>query len=231
MSSLESILVIDDEPQIRRLLRICLECQGYRYMEAESAGNGLIRATAAQPDAIILDLCLPDLDGMQFLKQLREWSRVPVIIVSARDREQDKIEALDTGANDYLTKPFGVGELMARIRAVLRTAATAATPEGPPVFEVGDLSVDLVYRRVTIRGEHVRLTRTQYRLLVALVQNAGKVLTHRQLLKEVWGANCVHETAYLRVYVRQLRQKIECEPARPRYLLTEPGVGYRLSAE
>jgi two-component system KDP operon response regulator KdpE len=231
MTSAPSILVIEDEPQICRFVRVSLECQGYRITEAHTAAEGLGQATAARPDAIVLDLGLPDLDGLIFLKQLREWSRVPVIVLSARGREQDKVEALDTGANDYLTKPFGIGELLARIRAALRTAAVSAGTGSPPVFEVGQLRVDLAYRRVVVEDHEVRLTPTQYRLLATLVQHAGKVVTHQQLLREVWGADYLAETVYLRVYVGQIRQKIERDPTRPRYLLTEPGVGYRLACE
>jgi len=231
MPSPFSILVIEDEPQIRRFLRVSLECQGYRLAEAETASEGMRQATESHPDAIILDLGLPDLDGIQFLGQLRSWSQVPVIVLSARGREQDKVIALDAGANDYLTKPFGVGELLARIRVVLRIAAQAGTDGESPRFEVGDLCVDLVYRRVMVGGEEQHLTPTQYRLLTTLIKHAGKVLTHRQLLKDVWGADCVSENHYLRVYVGQIRQKIERDPTRPRYLLTEPGVGYRLATD
>jgi len=231
MSSQFSILVVEDEPQIRRFLRVSLECQGYRLAEAETAKEGMRQATEKHPDAVILDLGLPDLDGIQFLGQLRAWSQVPVIVLSARGREQDKVIALDAGANDYLTKPFGVGELLARIRVVLRSTARETTAGDAPVFEVGDLRVDLVYRHVVAGGRERHLTPTQYRLLTTLIKHAGKVLTHRQLLKEVWGADCVSENQYLRVYVGQIRQKIEHDPTRPRYLLTEPGVGYRLATE
>lgn len=231
MSGEPSVLIIEDEPQIRRFLRVSLDCQGYRAIEAPTAREGTVQATQAHPDIIILDLGLPDLDGMEFLGKLREWSSLPVIVLSARGREEDKVVALDAGANDYLTKPFGVNELLARIRVLLRGAAREAAAGDLPVFEVGDLRVDLVARQVTVRGEPQRLTPTQYRLLTTMIKHAGKVLTHRQLLREVWGPDSVGEHQYLRVYVGQIRQKIEADPTRPRYLLTEPGVGYRFAAE
>jgi len=231
MSGEPSVLIIEDEPQIRRFLRVSLDCQGYRAIEAPTAHEGTVQATQAHPDIIILDLGLPDLDGMEFLGKLREWSSMPVIVLSARGREEDKVIALDAGANDYLTKPFGVNELLARIRVLLRGAAREAAAGDLPVFEVGDLRVDLVARQVTVRGEPQRLTPTQYRLLTTMIKHAGKVLTHRQLLREVWGPDSVGEHQYLRVYVGQIRQKIEADPTRPRYLLTEPGVGYRFAAE
>ncbi len=226
-----SILIIEDEPQIRRFLRLSLDCQGYRAIEANSAQEGTRQAMQARPDIIILDLGLPDLDGMEFLAQLREWSHMPVIVLSARGREEDKVVALDAGANDYLTKPFGVNELLARIRVLLRAAAHLGPDADSAVFEVGDLRVDLAARQVVVSGEKKRLTPTQYRLLTTMVRHAGKVLTHRQLLKEVWGPDSILEHQYLRVYVGQIRQKIESDPTRPRYLLTEPGVGYRFAAE
>ncbi len=231
MSSEPTVLIIEDEPQIRRFLRVSLDCQGFRSIEAQSAREGTLQATQARPDIIVLDLGLPDLDGMEFLTQLREWSHVPVIVLSARGREEDKVVALDAGANDYLTKPFGVNELLARIRVLLRSAARNGAGGDSPVFEVGDLRVDLVSRKVVVRGEQQHLTPTQYRLLTTMIKHAGKVLTHRQLLKEVWGPHSVAEHQYLRVYVGQIRQKIETDPTRPRYLLTESGVGYRFAAE
>lgn len=231
MSPEPSVLIIEDEPQIRRFLRVSLDCQGYRSIEATTAREGTLQATQARPDLVILDLGLPDLDGMDFLARLREWSQVPVIVLSARGREEDKVVALDAGANDYLTKPFGVNELLARIRVLLREAARNGVSGDSPVFEVGDLRVDFATRQVTVRSERVHLTPTQYRLLSTMIKHAGKVLTHRQLLKEVWGPHSVDEHQYLRVYVGQIRQKIEADPTRPRYLLTEPGVGYRFAAE
>ncbi len=231
MTSEPSVLIVEDEPQIRRFLRLSLDCQGYRSIEAKTAREGTVEALQARPDIVILDLGLPDLDGMEFLGQLREWSQVPVIVLSARGREEDKVVALDAGANDYLTKPFGVNELLARIRVLLRAAARDNGNRDSPVFEVGDLRVDMASRRIVVRGEDQHLTPTQYRLLVTMIRHAGKVLTHRQLLKEVWGPDSVREHQYLRVYVGQIRQKIEIDPTRPRYLLTEPGVGYRFASE
>ena len=224
------ILVIEDEPPIRKFLRISLETNGYVLVEAETAAKGLRHAASDPPDAIILDLGLPDQDGLQVLKEIRQWSNVPIIVVSARGREADKVAALDAGADDYLTKPFSVGELLARIRVALRRAvSTTSTAE--PVFQVGELSVDLIRREVHLGGDLLHLTPNEYRLLTALVKNAGKVMTHRHLLKEVWGPDSVQENQYLRVYMGQLRRKIERDPARPRYLITEAGIGYRLVDE
>jgi two-component system KDP operon response regulator KdpE len=225
------ILLIEDEPQMRRFLRTALESNDYRLVEAGTAKEGLAHAAARSPDVILLDLGLPDRDGLDVARELREWSGTPIIVISARGREEDKVKALDLGADDYLTKPFGIDELLARIRVALRHAATppGATPE--PIFESGDLKVDLPSRRVWRAGVEVRLTPTEYKLLVTLVRHAGKVLTHRMLLKEVWGANYSDQAHYVRVYLAQLRHKIEADPARPRLLLTEPGVGYRLRAD
>jgi len=223
------VLVVDDEPQMRRFLRAALPAHGYRLVEATTASEALVEASTRSPDVILLDLGLPDLDGVELTRRLREWSAVPIIVVSARDQERDKIEALDAGADDYLTKPFGAGELLARIRVALRHAA--ATEPGEPVLRTGDLEVDLGARRVLVGGREVRLTRTEYKLLAFLAKHAGKVVTQRQLLKEVWGPHAVEQTHYLRVYMGQLRHKIESDPARPRYLLTETGVGYRLHSE
>jgi two-component system KDP operon response regulator KdpE len=220
------LLVVDDEPQVLRFLRASLPHQGYRVIEATTGEEGLREAATRTPDAVLLDLGLPDLDGVEVTRRLREWSAVPVIVLSARGQERDKIEALDAGADDYLTKPFGIGELLARLRVALRHVARGASAS--PVFESGDLRVDLATRRVFSRGEEVRLTRTEYKLLALLVQHAGKVLTHRQLLKDVWGPGAVGESHYLRVYMGQLRHKLESDPARPRHLVTEIGVGYRL---
>jgi len=225
------VLLIEDEPQMRRFLRTALESNDYRLVEAGTAREGLAHAAARNPDVILLDLGLPDRDGLEVARELREWSGTPIIVISARGQEADKVKALDLGADDYLTKPFGVEELLARIRVSLRHAARppGAVPE--PIFESGDLRVDLPNRRVWRAGKEVHLTPTEYKLLVTLVRHAGKVLTHRMLLKEVWGPNYVNQAHYVRVYLAQLRQKIEADPARPRLLLTEPGVGYRLKTD
>jgi two-component system KDP operon response regulator KdpE len=225
------ILLIEDEPQMRRFLRTALDANDYRLVEAETAKEGLAHATSRNPDVILLDLGLPDRDGLQVTRELREWTATPIIVLSARGREEDKVKALDLGADDYLTKPFGVDELLARIRVALRHAAMPPGAPPEPVFEVGELRVDLAARRVWRAGEEVHLTPTEYKLLTTLVRHAGKVLTHRQLLKDVWGATYANQSHYVRVYMAQLRQKIEADPARPRLLLTEPGVGYRLRAE
>ncbi len=224
------ILLIEDEPQMRRFLRTALGANDYRLVEAETAKDGLGQAAARNPDVILLDLGLPDRDGLDVTRELRGWTATPIIVLSARGREEDKVKALDLGADDYLTKPFGVEELLARIRVALRHAATAGDP-AEPVFESGDLRVDLPARRIWRAGQEVHLTPTEYKLLTTMVRHAGKVLTHRQLLKEVWGTNYLNQAHYVRVYLAQLRQKIEVDPARPRLLLTEPGVGYRLKAD
>jgi two-component system KDP operon response regulator KdpE len=224
------VLVIEDEPQIRRFLRATLSHHGYSLIEAATAEDGLSLAATRQPNLIILDLGLPDLDGLVVTQRLREWSHVPIIVLSARGQESDKIAALDAGADDYLTKPFGVGELLARMRAALRHAASA-TESGESVINVGDLRIDLARRQVFVADQEVHLTPIEYRLLTTLARHAGKVLTHRQLLREVWGAAYQQENHYLRVYMGQLRHKLEADPARPRYLVTEPGVGYRLRVD
>ena len=222
------VLIIEDEAPIRRFLRASLAEEGYRFNEAETAREGLRLASSQPPDLIILDLGLPDQNGLDVLKQIRDWSAVPIIIVSARGQEGDKVLALDTGANDYLTKPFGVGELMARIRVALRLAAqTTKTAES--TFTIGELQVDLTARRVTVTGQEIHLTPIEYRLLTTLIRHAGKVLTQSFLLKEVWGPGHATESHYLRVAMAKLRGKIEADPARPRYVLTEIGVGYRLN--
>ncbi|HXM38541.1 MAG TPA: response regulator [Gemmatimonadales bacterium] len=223
-------LLIEDELQMRRFLRAALESHEYQLVEATTAREGLAHAAGRNPDVILLDLGLPDGDGIDLTRRIREWSSVPIIIISARGREQDKVAALDAGADDYLTKPFGVGELMARLRVALRHSTHGATA-AEPVFTIGGLRVDFEHRRVFVENVEVHLTPTEYKLLGALIRHAGKVLTHRQLLKEVWGPNAVDHTHYLRVYMTQLRHKLEADPARPRYLLTETGVGYRLQAE
>lgn len=225
-----AILVIEDDPAIQRFLRVSLAGHGYDVVESDTGKDGLLQAASRQPDLVILDLGLPDMDGVELVKQLRQWSPVPVIVVSARGKEQDKIVALDAGADDYLTKPFGVGELMARVRVALRHAAVADTETGDPVYTFEELKVDLLHRRVTVGEKQVHLTPNEFKLLATLVKHAGMVMTHRQLLKEVWGPGSGNETHYLRVYMNQLRQKLELDPARPKYLLTEPGVGYRLAA-
>jgi two-component system KDP operon response regulator KdpE len=219
------VLVIEDEAQIRRLLRVCLERNGYEVVEAPTGDEGISQAIRYQPDVVLLDLGLPDMEGLEVLKRLREWSRVPVFVVSVRGREDDKITALDNGANDYLTKPFSTGELLARLRVVRRYAQPSANTA---VFCSGDLQVDLSTRTVKVRGRTVRLTATEYSLLHFFVEHAGKVLTHGQLLREVWGSTEVEKTGPLRVYIAYLREKLEANPAKPQLLTTEPGVGYRL---
>ena len=223
-----TVLLIEDERQIRRFLGATLGSHGYRMLAADTGAEGLTEAAAWQPDIVILDLGLPDMDGLEVLRRLREWSAVPVIVLSARGQEGDKVAALDAGADDYVSKPFGPGELLARIRVALRHAA-ALREDAAPTFTTGDLHLDLARRQVTVGGTEVHLTPIEYRLLTVLARHAGKVLTHRQLLTEVWGPAHTTEAHYLRVYMAQLRRKLEPEPARPRYLLTEPGVGYRLA--
>jgi two-component system, OmpR family, KDP operon response regulator KdpE len=225
------VLLIEDEPQMRRFLRAALGNESYTLVEATTVRDGLAQSAGRNPDIILLDLGLPDGDGIDLTRRIREWSRTPVIVISARGQERDKVAALDAGADDYLTKPFGVGELLARMRVALRHAARAAGGPAEPVFATGDLRVDLEHRRVAVGGTEVHLTPTEYKLLVALVRHAGKVLTHRHLVKEVWGAHTTDQTAALRVHMAQLRHKLERDPAQPRHLLTEPGVGYRLNAD
>jgi two-component system KDP operon response regulator KdpE len=225
-----SVLLIEDEPQMRRFLRAALGGTEYDLVEASTAREGLAQAAGRNPDLILLDLGLPDADGIDVARQIREWSRTPIIVLSARGQERDKIAALDAGADDYLTKPFGVGELLARMRVALRHAQTPEG-DGQPVFEGGGIRVDLARRQVFRGEEEVHLTPLEYKLLACLVRHAGMVLTHRQLLKEVWGINAINQTHYLRVYMTQLRHKLEADPTQPRLLLTEPGVGYRLRVE
>ena len=218
-------LIIDDEPQIRRLLRITLEANGYRVVDAATGHDGLVQAAQRRPDAILLDLGLPDLEGGEVLKRLREWTHAPVIILSVRDREDDKVAALDAGADDYVTKPFNSAELLARLRAALRHGQ----PQGvDAIFHAGHLEVDLARRLVRKSGEEVKLTPIEYSLLRLLVTHAGKVLTHRQLLTEVWGAKAIEQTHYLRVHIAHLREKLEPNPSAPELIITEPAVGYRL---
>ena len=227
MSSKPKILVIDDEGAIRKFLRVSLEAHGYEIGEAVSAAEGLTQAVAFRPDLVVLDLELPDRSGLQVLKELREWSPVPVIVLTVRDSEEDKVALLDAGADDYLTKPFSVPELLARVRVAERHRSHQAT--GDPVFRSGPMEVDLTSRQVKVSGKEIRLTATEYDILRLLVEHAGKVVTHRQLLKEIWGPNSVEHTQYLRVYVGHLRKKLEAGPEAPALILTEPGVGYRLS--
>ena len=218
-------LVIDDEVQIRRLLRVVLESAEYQVHEAETAAQGLTDAATRRPDVVLLDLGLPDSDGVNVLRRLREWSQVPVIVLSVRDDEEGKVAALDAGADDYVTKPFSSAELLARLRAAQRKTR----PEDETSrFKSGDLIVDLTARLVTRAGHEVKLTATEYALLRLFVRHAGRVLTHRQILREIWGPKSEEHRQYLRVYVRQLRSKIEPDPARPHYILTETGIGYRL---
>ena len=226
MSAERTVLVIDDEPPIRRLLRLTLEPQGYRIYEAGNGQLGLQEAAAHRPDVIVLDLGLPDMEGVAVLKRLREWSQTPVLVLSVRDREADKVAALDNGADDYLTKPFGTAELLARLRAVQRRAPEA---HEEPVFVSGDLKVDLAARAVTLKNKEVHLTATEYALLRELVRHAGKVVMHAQLLRAVWGPNAESQSQYLRVYITHLRKKLETTTS-GKLIQTEPGIGYRLLA-
>jgi two-component system KDP operon response regulator KdpE len=222
------VLIIEDEPQMRRFLRATLRAHDYQVVEATTAREGLTQAAGRNPELVLLDLGLPDAEGLDVARALRRNSRTPIIVLSARGRESDKVAALDEGADDYLTKPFGAQELLARIRVALRHAALPPDAAPQPVFEAGDLRVDQVRRQVFRGSQEVHLTPTEYRLLAALIRHAGRVITHRQLLHEVWGPGHVDQTHYLRVYMAQLRQKLESDSARPRLLTTEPGVGYRL---
>jgi two-component system KDP operon response regulator KdpE len=220
-------LVVEDEQQIRRFVRTSLEAEGWRVHETGTLKQGLVEAGTRHPDLVVLDLGLPDGDGIDFIRDLRNWSQVPVIVLSARAEETDKIAALDAGADDYLTKPFGVGELMARVRVALRRRRSAGEMREPQ-FHFGNVTVDLALRTVTRKGEVVHLTPTEYRLLGHLIANAGRVLTHRQLLREVWGPSHAEDSHYLRIFMGHLRQKLEDDPAQPKHLLTETAVGYRL---
>ena len=224
------VVVIEDETEIRRFLRVTLHAQSYRLFEATTGADGLVEVATRQPDLVILDLGLPDIDGLDVIRKLREWSSVPIIVLSARGGERDKVLALDAGADDYIEKPFGTEELLARVRVALRHAA-GGPREKDALFTVADLAVDQARRVVKIDGQEVHLTPIEYKILTVLVHHAGKVLTHRQLLREVWGPTHVEHAHYLRVYMGQLRRKIERDSAQPRYLLTEPGVGYRLVDE
>jgi two-component system KDP operon response regulator KdpE len=225
------ILVVEDDAQIRRFLRAALEADGYRLHECQTAREALAQAAARQPDLILLDLGLPDCDGLEVIRGVRETSAIPIVILSARGQERDKIAALDLGADDYVAKPFAIGELLARVRAALRRSAVFAGANAERSVRFGPVEVDLENRVVRVDSEDVHLTPNEYKLLQVLLRHPGKVLTHRQLLNEVWGPNHTEQANYLRVYVAQLRRKLEREPARPRYLFTEPGVGYRLVIE
>jgi two-component system KDP operon response regulator KdpE len=224
----ELILLIEDEPQMRRFLRITLQGHGYRLAEAETGQEGLMQAATRNPDVVLLDLGLPDLDGLEVTARLREWTQTPIVVISAREQEQDKVKALDAGADDYLTKPFSAEELMARIRVALRHVARQTAGKQEPIFMIKNLRVDLAQRQVFIDEKEVHLTPIEYKLLTVLIRHAGKVITHRQLLQEVWGQAHVNEVQYLRVYMTQLRHKLENDPTRPRFLMNEPGIGYRL---
>ncbi|NQX68592.1 response regulator [Paenibacillus alba] len=225
MTAGAKILIIDDEPQIRKLLRVTLTAHGFEASEAATGQEGMLQATMVRPDLIVLDLGLPDMTGMEVLQHIREWSQVPIIILTAQDQEQDKIAALDRGADDYVTKPFGMGEFMARMRVALRHIAKT---QDEPVLRLGPLVIDLSQRMVELQGEKLKLTPTEYDLLKVLALNAGRVMTHRQLLKQVWGGHQYEsDSQYLRVYVGHLRKKIEEDPTRPQLILTEPGIGYR----
>jgi len=224
------VLIIEDELQIRRFLRATLASHDFRIVEATTGQEGLQQAIERSPDLVLLDLGLPDIDGLEITQRLREWSKVPIIVLSARNQEHDKIAALDAGADDYLTKPFGVGELMARIRVARRHADQAGQPV-EPMFSTGELRVDRARRQVFVSGAEVHLTPIEYQLLATLVRYAGKVVTQRQLLRDVWGAAYEQEAQYLRTYMTHLRHKLEADPAHPRYLLTEIGVGYRLRVD
>ena len=222
------VLVVEDEPQMRKFIRASLTSHGYRVLEAERASEAMGLFTSHHPDLVLLDLGLPDADGLELTRQLRGFSRTPVLVISARGREDDKVSALDAGADDYLTKPFGVNELLARMRVALRHASASSGRPEAEAFEFGALRIDLVKRAVTLAGRDVHLTPTEYKLLVLLARNAGKVMTHRHIIRDVWGPAYESQTHTLRVHMAELRKKVEVEPSRPALLMTEPGVGYRL---
>ena len=224
-----TVLVVEDEPEIRQFLRSSLSAEGYRVIESPNGRRGSLDAGMHKPDLAIVDLGLPDFDGLEVIKRIREWSPMPIIVLSARIQERSKIDALDNGADDYITKPFGVGELLARVRVALRNSVK--TESGQKILNLGVSSVDLERRRASKNGEEVHLTAIEFRLLACLAMHLGMVVTHKQLLQEVWGPTHVDDTHYLRVYMKQLREKLEPDPVRPRYLLTETGVGYRLVAD
>jgi two-component system KDP operon response regulator KdpE len=225
------VLIVEDEPQMRKFVRIALEAHDYRVIEAATAAEGIQQAVSYSPDAVVLDLGLPDMDGMAVTRRLREWSTVPILVISARGQEESKVQALDGGADDYITKPFGAAELMARLRVALRHASASHEAPTSVVKVGGTVTVDLVKRLVHVGTEEVHLTPIEYKLLTVLVKHAGMVVTHRHLLEQVWGPGHAHQMQYLRVYMTQLRHKLEANPARPKFLLTEPGIGYRLKAE
>jgi two-component system KDP operon response regulator KdpE len=231
MNNAPEILIVEDDPQIRRFLRATFTAEEYRFHEALTAEEGMAQAAARQPDLIVLDLGLPDRDGLEVIRKVREWTQTPIIVLSARGQEKDKIQALDSGADDFVSKPFAVGELLARIRAALRRAATISESGAGALFRAGRVEVDLERRVVRVEGNEVHLTPIEYKLLQTLIRHAGKVVTQRQLLNEVWGPQHIEQAQYLRVYMAQLRRKLEADPARPKHLLTEPGVGYRLVTE
>ncbi|MFP9230102.1 two-component system response regulator KdpE [Pectobacterium cacticida] len=220
-----TVLIVEDEKEIRRFVRQALEGEGCRVFDAETMQRGLLEAATRKPDLIILDLGLPDGDGLDYIRDLRQWSSLPVIVLSARTDEQDKIDALDAGADDYLTKPFGIGELLARLRVALRRHSN--TQQETPLVSFGAITVDLLNRQVNRDGQELHLTPIEFRLLATLLANPGKVLTQRQLLAQVWGPNAVEHSHYLRIYMGHLRQKLESDPARPRHLLTKTAIGYR----
>lgn len=222
------VLLVEDEPQMRRFLRATLTARGFRLVEAETMAAAEIVATSQLPDLVLLDLGLPDGDGIDLARRLRGWTQVPILVISARGREADKVEALDAGADDYVTKPFGVDELLARMRVALRHAARAQSGKPEPVLEIGALRIDLARREVSVDGRALHPTPIEWKLLLLLARNAGKVITHRQILREVWGPGEGHQTHTVRVHMASLRKKLEADPAQPRWLLTEPGVGYRL---
>lgn len=224
-------LIIEDDAASRHVLHLALERHDFHISEASTGRAGLAHAAATMPDLILLDIGLPDMDGISVTRQLREWTNVPIIVISGKRRESEKVAALDAGADDYLTKPYGVDELLARIRVALRHAERAVISRNQPIYEVHELRVDLAHRHVSLAEKEITLTPTEYDLLAVLVRHAGKVLTHRQLLKEVWGPTYARETNYVRIYIKHLRRKLEADPVNPRYLISEPGVGYRLAAE
>ena len=226
MSTASVAIVVEDEPQIRRFVRTALESESWRVVEAGTLKDGLSEAATRRPDLVVLDLALPDGDGIELVRSMRAWSNLPILVLSARGEEKDKIQALDAGADDYLTKPFGIGELLARVRALARRRGRADAAE--PIFRAGDIEVDFANRRVKRAGEPVHLTPIEYRLLTLLATNAGRVLTHRQILREVWGPSHVEHEHYTRIYMGHLRRKLEADPAQPQHLLTETAVGYRL---
>lgn len=225
-----TLLLIEDEAAIRRFLKPVIEAAGWRLIEADTGQHGILEASQCRPDVIILDLGLPDIDGVEVLRRVREWSSVPIIILSARGQEKDKIAALDAGADDYVHKPFNTGELIARVRVALRHAARQAQPGAESTIVAGEISIDLRNRIVTRSGQEVHLTPLEYKLLTVLARHEGMVMTHRQLLREVWGPGHAEDSTYLRMFVRQLRQKLEANPANPIHLVTEIGVGYRFKA-